>query len=74
MPSKHQLCVKSVSVVQLQDDIFGRLFHSPLIRAARTAEIVWSSRAGPISVLPCLREIDLYSFQAREPCSDQALP
>ena len=51
--------------VQLETDRFGRLFHSPLVRAARTAEIVWGSRAGPIAVLPSLREVDLYSFQAR---------
>jgi len=43
--------------------VFGRLFHSPLSRAARTAEIIWGSRSGPVSVLPSLREVDLYSFQ-----------
>ena len=39
------------------------LIHSPLARAAQTAEIVWGDRTGPIQVLPSLREIDLYSFQ-----------
>jgi hypothetical protein len=48
---------------QLDGNVFGRLFHSPLSRAARTAEIIWGSRSGPVSVLPSLREVDLYSFQ-----------
>jgi hypothetical protein len=49
--------------VQLIDDKFDMLIHSPLARAAQTAEIVWGDRTGPIHVLPSLREIDLYSFQ-----------
>ncbi|KAI7845742.1 hypothetical protein COHA_000658 [Chlorella ohadii] len=42
---------------------FTRLFHSPLKRAAQTAEIVWGGRPGASSQLASLREIDLYSFQ-----------
>lgn len=49
--------------MQLIDDKFDMLIHSPLARAAQTAEIVWADRTGPIHVLPSLREIDLYSFQ-----------
>lgn len=56
-----------VSAVQLDGNEFGQLFHSPLSRAARTAEIIWGSRSGPVSVLPSLREVDLYSFQVRSP-------
>uniref|UniRef100_A0A061QWF0 Putative phosphoglycerate mutase n=1 Tax=Tetraselmis sp. GSL018 TaxID=582737 RepID=A0A061QWF0_9CHLO len=47
----------------LENDNFDVLFHSPLERASRTAEIVWGDREGPVVVLPSLREIDLYSFQ-----------
>ncbi|BDA42581.1 probable phosphoglycerate mutase GpmB at N-terminal half [Coccomyxa sp. Obi] len=47
----------------LKDDKFDALFHSPLARADQTAQIIWGSREGPITVLPSLREIDLYSFQ-----------
>ena len=49
--------------LQLLEDNFDMLVHSPLARAAQTAEIVWGNRKGPINVLPSLREIDLYSFQ-----------
>jgi len=49
--------------MQLIDDKFDMLIHSPLARAAQTAEIVWGDRTGPIHILPSLREIDLYSFQ-----------
>lgn len=49
--------------MQLLEDNFDLLVHSPLARAAQTAEIVWGDRKGKIDVLPCLREIDLYSFQ-----------
>lgn len=42
------------------------MFCSPLTRAAETAEVVWGSRTGPVTVLPSLREIDLYSFQGWE--------
>lgn len=49
--------------ITLIDDKFDMLIHSPLARAAQTAEIVWADRTGPIHVLPSLREIDLYSFQ-----------
>ncbi len=44
-------------------EAFDKLYHSPLQRAAETATIVWGDRTGPISILPSLREIDLYSFQ-----------
>lgn len=54
--------------VQLLEDNFDLLVHSPLARAAQTAEIVWGDRKGKIDVLPCLREIDLYSFQVGLPC------
>ncbi len=49
--------------MQLKDDKFDALFHSPLKRADQTAQIVWGSRKGPVTVMPSLREIDLYSFQ-----------
>lgn len=42
---------------------FDRLVYSPLARAAQTAEIIWEGRSGPKSMLPQLREIDLYEFQ-----------
>ncbi|CAL5219736.1 g1633 [Coccomyxa viridis] len=47
----------------LKDDKFDMLFHSPLKRADQTAQIIWGSRQGDVSVLPSLREVDLYSFQ-----------
>ena len=49
--------------MQLADESFDKLFHSPLQRAAQTAEIVWGDTQSPVSVLPGLREVDLYSFQ-----------
>lgn len=49
--------------ITLVDDKFDLLVHSPLARAAQTAEIIWGNRKGPTNVLPSLREIDLYSFQ-----------
>lgn len=49
--------------VQLENDKFDVLFHSPLKRAAKTATIIWGSRPGKAVILPTLREIDLYSFQ-----------
>jgi Histidine phosphatase superfamily (branch 1) len=52
---------------QLAGEKFNTLFHSPLERARRTAEIIWSDRHDNISVLPSLREIDLYSFQVGPP-------
>ena len=52
---------------QLKDDKFDALYHSPLARADQTAQIVWGSRSGPVTVLPSLREIDLYSFQVAIP-------
>ncbi len=51
--------------MQLKDDRFDMLFHSPLKRADQTAQIIWGSRQGDVSVLPSLREVDLYSFQVR---------
>ena len=50
---------------QLKDDRFDMLFHSPLTRADQTAQIIWGSREGAVTVLPSLREVDLYSFQVR---------
>ena len=49
--------------VQLEEEKFDKLFHSPLQRAADTAAYIWPSKHAPVSVLPSLREIDLYSFQ-----------
>lgn len=51
--------------VQLRGVDFGTLIHSPLSRAVETAQIVWGSRDGPVTVEPVLREIDLYTFQVR---------
>ena len=51
--------------VQLRGIDFDALMHSPLSRAAETAQIVWGSRDGPVTVEPVLREIDLYTFQVR---------
>ncbi|CAM6128707.1 unnamed protein product [Calypogeia fissa] len=48
----------------LLSDSFDVCFHSPLSRAKRTAEIIWSSRKKEAMVsMDDLREIDLYSFQ-----------
>lgn len=49
--------------MQLKDDNFDVLFVSPLRRAQQTADIVAASRDLPATMLPALREIDLYSFQ-----------
>lgn len=49
--------------VQLRDERFSQLFHSPLARASETADLVWGDRAQPRKVMPSLREVDLYSFQ-----------
>ncbi len=49
--------------MQLENDRFDALFHSPLKRAAKTASIIWGDRKGSVTVMPSLREIDLYSFQ-----------
>ena len=46
---------------------------SPLRRAVQTAEIVWGGRPSPVCQLASLREIDLYSFQARPAASMYAL-
>ncbi len=51
------------SALQLEGWNFTHLFHSPLKRAAQTADIVWGGRPGASSQLASLREIDLYSFQ-----------
>lgn len=56
----------------LGDWKFDALFASPLKRAARTAEVVWGPRNGPISVLPSLREVDLYSFQGLDKAAGRA--
>lgn len=58
--------------LQLVDDKFDLLVHSPLARAAQTAEIIWGNRKGPTNVLPSLREIDLYSFQVCLPTCQTA--
>jgi hypothetical protein len=50
--------------LQLAGWEFECMFYSPLQRAVQTSEIVWGGRAGPTLRLPCLREVDLYSFQA----------
>jgi probable phosphoglycerate mutase len=50
-------------VLQLKDDNFDVLFVSPLTRAKQTADIVAAGRDLPTTMLPSLREIDLYSFQ-----------
>jgi len=52
-----------LACVQLENDSFDTLFHSPLKRAATTANIIWGDREGDVVVMPSLREIDLYSFQ-----------
>jgi broad specificity phosphatase PhoE len=49
--------------LQLKDDSFDVLFVSPLRRAQQTADIVAAGRDLPATMLPALREIDLYSFQ-----------
>ena len=49
---------------QLSAERFDKLFQSPLRRSSDTAKIIWGPRSGPVTTLPSLREIDLYSFQA----------
>lgn len=63
LPCGMSLAYKRGMPVQLKDDRFDMLFHSPLKRADQTAQIIWDSRQGDVSVLPSLREVDLYSFQ-----------
>lgn len=53
----------SNSHMQLSNERFDKLITSPLARATETADIIWQEMGGPRSVLPALREIDLYSFQ-----------
>lgn len=53
----------SMPCLQLLEDTFDVLVHSPLARASETAEIIWGDRQGKVNVLPSLREVDLYSFQ-----------
>ncbi len=48
---------------QLSDDSFDAFFCSPLRRAAQTGARVWGARPGSPTLLPALREIDLYSLQ-----------
>lgn len=57
----------------LVGDNFDKLYHSPLRRAAQTAELVWGDRAGPVSVMPLLREVDLYAFQGLMKADGKAL-
>ena len=64
----------SLTTVQLENDKFDTLFHSPLKRAAKTASIIWGDRQGKIVVMPSLREIDLYSFQVCSPCQMLPMP
>jgi broad specificity phosphatase PhoE len=52
--------------LQLKDDVFDKLFISPLTRATQTAEIIAGDRDLDTTMLPALREIDLYSFQVRQ--------
>eukprot|EP00854_Cymbomonas_tetramitiformis_P013103 gene13103-15474_t len=47
----------------LEAEDFDALYHSPLARSSRTAEVVWGSRAGHVEGVAGLREVDLYSFQ-----------
>ena len=63
----HNCSQQCLACLQLLEDNFDMLVHSPLARAAQTAEIVWGNRTGPVHVLPSLREIDLYSFQVPLP-------
>ena len=50
--------------VMLQAFEYDALHHSPLKRAAETAEIVWGAdRDAPVHVHASLREIDLYTMQ-----------
>ena len=48
---------------QLSNDSFDVLFVSPLTRAKQTADIIAKGQELPTTMLPALREIDLYSFQ-----------
>ena len=50
-------------LLQLAEDKFDMLVHSPLARAKETAEIIWGDRKGLVHVLRTRRKRDLYSFQ-----------
>ncbi|CAG9467203.1 unnamed protein product [Pedinophyceae sp. YPF-701] len=55
-----------ISRDMLQNDDFDKLYTSPLARSDRTAEVIWANRRPPFAertVLPSLREVDLYEFQ-----------
>lgn len=54
------------ALLQLKDDTFGALYVSPLARARQTAEVIMGGQGVQLEprVLPALREVDLYSFQA----------
>ena len=56
---------RALALLQLRSSKFDALIHSPLARAAETAKIVWGPREGPVTVVPSLREIDLYTFEVR---------
>ena len=59
----HKRHKADLCMLQLLEDNFDMLVHSPLARAKETAEIIWGNRRGKVHVLPSLREVDLYSFQ-----------
>lgn len=61
-----------LSVLQLHSWQFDSLFVSPLQRATQTADMIWGDRPGPMTTLPSLREIDLYSFQGLEKSQGRA--
>ena len=55
-----------LSPLQLASQHFDQLFVSPLTRCRQTADIIWAPRpasGGAVTVVPQLREVDLYSFQ-----------
>jgi len=63
-------CIKRCSSIQFlsllptrQGKYFDTGFRSPLARASRTADVVWSSRPPELIDLWELREIDLFSFE-----------
>lgn len=58
--------VNSPPASQLAAQPFDALFVSPLRRARQTASVVWGDRPGGPTLLPSLREVDLYSLQGLE--------
>lgn len=49
--------------MQIKDESFDVLAHSPLSRAAETARVVWAERPGPVHALWALREVDLHGWE-----------